>query len=50
MLPAGDGRPHHDADDRGGLDGGGGVGVTVAVGVALVTVVVVATAPVEAGL
>jgi hypothetical protein len=44
---------HHDADDRGDLDGGycdGGAGGFVAVDVAVVTVVVVATVPVEAGL
>jgi hypothetical protein len=47
--PAGYGRAHHDAYDRGGFcDGGGGGGVVVAV--AVVTVTVVATVPVEVGL
>jgi hypothetical protein len=53
LKAAGDGRTHHDADDRGGLGGGycdGGGGVVVGVDVAVVTVVDVATVPVEAGL
>lgn len=53
LKAVGHGRTNHDADDRGGLDGGycdGGGGVVVAVAVAVVTVVVVATVPVEVGL